>query len=151
MSRVCRYGGTSELGTFFFESQVAGMFRANIYVGASNGWDLGRNFPPIKRSNKEAQLRKWKALSPFRNAQERRQVVPAGLFFGHPSGRMGGRTLFPIHHSSSEPHHVVAEQRSRTATLWPFSLRPSFLFWLSNISSLCSLALLIADSAAAGK
>ena len=76
---------------FFFESQVAGMFRANIYVGASsNGWDLGRNFPPIKRSNKEAQLRKWKALSPFRNAQERRQVVPAGLFFGHPSGRMGG-------------------------------------------------------------
>ena len=61
-----------------------------------------------------------------------------------------GGTLFPIHHSSSEPHHVVAEQRSRTATLWPFSLRP-FLFWLSNISSLCSLALLIADSAAAGK
>ena len=37
--------------------------------------------------------------------------MPAGLFFGHPSGRMGGRTLFPIHHSSSEPHHVVAEQQ----------------------------------------
>ena len=67
-----------------------------------------------------------------------------------PSKWANGGTLFPIHHSSSEPHHVVAEQRSRTATLWPFSLRP-FLFWLSNISSLCSLALLIADSAAAGK
>ena len=110
-------------------------------------WELSAN-KAVQQGSAVAEMESFK---PFSKCPGTEASCARWLILRSSKWANGGRTLFPIHHSSSEPHHVVAEQRSRTATLWPFSLRPSFLFWLSNISSLCSLALLIADSAAAGK
>ena len=151
MSRVCRYGGTSELGTFFFRIPSGGHVQGKHLCRSEQRLGFGKKLSANKAVQQGSAVAEMESFKPFSKCPGTEASCARWLILRSSKWANGGRTLFPIHHSSSEPHHVVAEQRSRTATLWPFYLRPSFLFWLSNISSLCSLALLIADSAAAGK